>query len=138
NIGGQKVFSEKREDTGRLVRKATMLAEGPSVDQGRLALGRNVLVAFMPWEGYNFEDAILLSERIVKEDVFTSIHIEEYEIQARETKLGQEQITRDIPNLSDKAFRDLDDRGIVRIGAEVRSVDILVGMVTPKGENDLT
>lgn len=115
-----------------------MLAEGPSVDQGRLALGRNVLVAFMPWEGYNFEDAILLSERIVKEDVFTSIHIEEYEIQARETKLGQEQITRDIPNLSDKAFRDLDDRGIVRIGAEVRSGDILVGMVTPKGESDLT
>lgn len=138
NIGGQKVFSEKREPTGRLIRAATILAEGPSVDQGRLALGRNVLVAFMPWEGYNFEDAILISERIVKEDVFTSIHIEEYEIQARETKLGQEQITRDIPNLSDKAFRDLDDRGIVRIGAEVRSGDILVGMVTPKGESDLT
>ncbi len=137
-IGGQKVFAEKRDNRGRLVRMATILAEGPSVDQGRLALGKNVLVAFMPWEGYNFEDAILLSERIVKEDVFTSVHIEEYEIQARETKLGQEQITRDIPNLSDKAFRDLDDRGIVRIGAEVRSGDILVGMVTPKGESDLT
>jgi DNA-directed RNA polymerase subunit beta len=137
-IGGQKVYSEKRDENGRLLRRATILAEGPSVDQGRLALGRNVLVAFMPWEGYNFEDAILLSERIVKDDVFTSIHIEEHEIQARETKLGQEQITRDIPNLSDKAFRDLDDRGIVRIGAEVRSGDILVGMVTPKAESDLT
>jgi len=137
-IGGQRVFSEKREDDGRLVRRATILAEGPAIDQGRLALGRNVLVAFMPWEGYNFEDAILLSERIVKDDVFTSIHIEEYDIQARETKLGTELITRDIPNLSDKAFRDLDDRGIVRIGAEVRAGDILVGMVTPKGESDLT
>ena len=137
-IGGQKVFSEKRTSGGPLERKATILAEGPAIDQGRLALGRNVLVAFMPWEGYNFEDAILLSERIVKDDVFTSIHIEEYDIQARETKLGQEQITRDIPNLSDKAFRDLDDRGIVRIGAEVNAGDILVGMVTPKGESDLT
>ncbi|MBI3395718.1 MAG: DNA-directed RNA polymerase subunit beta, partial [Spirochaetia bacterium] len=118
--------------------KATVLADGPATDHGRLALGRNVLVGFMPWEGYNFEDAILLSERIVKDDVFTSIHIEEYEIQARETKLGQEIITRDIPNLSDKAFRDLDENGVVRIGAEVRAGDILVGMVTPKGESDLT
>jgi len=121
-----------------LVQKGTILADGPAIDNGYLALGKNVLVAFMPWEGYNFEDAIVISERIVKEDVFTSIHIEEFEIQARETKLGQEQITRDIPNLSDKAFRDLDETGVIRIGAEVKAGDILVGMVTPKGETDLT
>ncbi len=137
-LAGQKVFAEVMDERGVVTKKGTVLADGPAVDQGRLALGRNVLVAFMPWEGYNFEDAILLSERIVKEDVFSSIHIEEYEIQARETKLGQETITRDIPNLSDKAFRDLDENGIVRIGAEVKSGDILVGMVTPKGEADLT
>ncbi len=137
-IAGQKVFAEKRDRYGRVTRRGTVLADGPAVDHGRLALGKNVLVAFMPWEGYNFEDAILMSERIVKDDVFSSIHIEEYEIQARETKLGQETITRDIPNLSDKAFRDLDEFGIVRIGAEVRAGDILVGMVTPKGEADLT
>ena len=137
-MAGQKVVSEKRDEDGRILRKGTILADGHAVDQGRLALGKNVLVAFMPWEGYNFEDAILLSERIVKDDVFTSVHIEEYEIQARETKLGQETITRDIPNLSDKAFRDLDENGIVRIGAEVKAGDILVGMVTPKGEADLT
>jgi len=137
-VAGQKVVNEQRNETGHITRKGTILADGYAVDSGRLALGRNVLVAFMPWEGYNFEDAILLSERIVKDDVFTSIHIEEYEIQARETKLGHEIITRDIPNLSDKAFRDLDETGVVRIGAEVKAGDILVGMVTPKGESDLT
>lgn len=137
-LAGQRVVSEIRDDHGNLKRKGTVLADGPAVDYGRLALGRNVLVGFMPWEGYNFEDAILISERVVKEDVFSSIHIEEYEIQARETKLGQETITRDIPNLSDKAFRDLDENGVVRLGAEVRAGDILVGMVTPKGESDLT
>ncbi|MCR9142385.1 MAG: DNA-directed RNA polymerase subunit beta [bacterium] len=138
SLAGQKVFQEKRDKNGLLSRRGTILADGPAVDHGRLALGKNVLVAFMPWEGYNFEDAILMSERIVKDDVFSSVHIEEYEIQARETKLGQETITRDIPNLSDKAFRDLDETGVVRIGAEVRAGDILVGMVTPKGEADLT
>ncbi|MCB1323947.1 MAG: DNA-directed RNA polymerase subunit beta [Spirochaetales bacterium] len=137
-VAGQKVYAEKIDKHGLRSREATILADGPAVDHGRLALGKNVLVAFMPWEGYNFEDAILISERIVKEDVFSSIHIEEYEIQARETKLGQETITRDIPNLSDKAFRDLDENGVIRVGAEVRSGDILVGMVTPKGEADLT
>jgi len=137
-IAGQIVKGEKYGEYGSIVQKGTVLANGPSTDQGYLALGRNVLVAFMPWEGYNFEDAILISERIIKEDVFSSIHIEEFEIQARETKLGQEQITRDIPNLSDKAFRDLDETGVIRIGAEVKPGDILVGMVTPKGETDLT
>ncbi len=137
-LAGEKVVAEKRDADGNILRKATILADGPATDRGHLALGRNVLVAFMPWNGYNFEDAILISERIVKDDVFTSIHIEEYEIQARETKLGQETITRDIPNLSDKAFRDLDENGIVRVGAEVKAGDILVGMVTPKGESDLT
>ncbi|MCB1174671.1 MAG: DNA-directed RNA polymerase subunit beta [Leptospiraceae bacterium] len=137
-LAGQRIFGEKKDKYGRITRMATVLADGPAIDKGRLALGKNVLVAFMPWEGYNFEDAILISERIVKDDVFTSIHVEEYEIQARETKLGQELITRDIPNLSDKAFRDLDEFGIVRLGAEVRAGDILVGMVTPKGESDLT
>jgi DNA-directed RNA polymerase subunit beta len=137
-LAGQRVQSEQRDGEGNLIRKGSLLADGYAVDSGRLALGKNVLVAFMPWEGFNFEDAILLSERIIKDDVFTSIHIEEYEIQARETKLGQEIITRDIPNLSDKAFRDLDETGVVRIGAEVKAGDILVGMVTPKGESDLT
>ncbi|NBU96698.1 MAG: DNA-directed RNA polymerase subunit beta [Spirochaetia bacterium] len=137
-IAGQVVHGEKFDEQGNLVQKGTILADGPAIDNGYLALGKNVLVAFMPWEGYNFEDAIVISERIVKEDVFTSIHIEEFEIQARETKLGQEQITRDIPNLSDKAFRDLDETGVIRIGAEVKAGDILVGMVTPKGETDLT
>ncbi len=103
-----------------------------------MALGRNVLVAFMPWRGYNFEDAILVSERLVKEDYFTSIHIEEFEIEARDTKLGPEEITRDIPNVSESALRDLDDSGIVRIGATVKPGDILVGKVTPKGETQLT
>jgi len=137
-LAGQIVFGEKFDEQGNLIQKGTILADGPAIDNGYLALGKNVLVAFMPWEGYNFEDAIVISERIVKEDVFTSIHIEEFEIQARETKLGKEQITRDIPNLSDKAFRDLDETGVIRIGAEVKAGDILVGMVTPKGETDLT
>lgn len=119
-------------------RKATILADGLATKFGRLALGKNITVAFMPWDGYNFEDAIILSEKLVKNDTFTSIHIEEFEIQARETKLGREIITRDIPNISERAFRDLDDEGIIRVGAEVRAGDILVGMVTPKGETDLT
>lgn len=109
-----------------------------STNQGELALGRNVLVAFVPWEGYNYEDAILISEELVKDDVFTSIHIEEYEAQARDTKLGPEEITRDIPNVGEDSLKNLDDRGIVRIGAEVKPGDILVGKVTPKGETELT
>ncbi|HVR45985.1 MAG TPA: DNA-directed RNA polymerase subunit beta [Candidatus Binatia bacterium] len=115
-----------------------VVVDGPSSDQGELALGQNVLVAFMPWEGYNYEDAILISERMVKEDRFTSIHIEEYECEARDTKLGPEEITRDIPNVGEDALKDLDERGIIRIGAEVRPEDILVGKVTPKGETELT
>ena len=125
-------------DQGKRVRKGDVLADGPSTDEGELALGRNVLVAFMPWRGYNFEDAILVSERLVKDDYFTSIHIEEFEIEARDTKLGPEEITRDIPNVSESALRDLDDSGIVRIGATVKPGDILVGKVTPKGETQLT
>ncbi|HQQ22460.1 MAG TPA: DNA-directed RNA polymerase subunit beta [Spirochaetota bacterium] len=124
--------------TGAKVKKGDVLADGPSTDNGRLALGRNILVAFMPWMGYNFEDAILLSEKLVKEDVFTSLHVEQFEIEARETKLGREVITRDIPNLGEKAFKDLDDDGIVRVGAFVKPNDILVGKVTPKGEQDIT
>jgi DNA-directed RNA polymerase subunit beta len=124
--------------TGESVKAGDVLADGPCTDQGELALGRNVLVAFMPWEGYNYEDAIVISERLVREDLFTSIHIEEYEVEARDTKLGPEEITRDIPNVGEEALRDLDDRGIVRIGAEVRAGDILVGKVTPKGETELT
>lgn len=123
---------------GDKVKKGDVLADGPATAQGELALGRNVLVAFMSWEGYNFEDAIILSERLVKDDVFTSIHIEEYEIDARDTKLGPEDITRDIPNVGEEALKNLDDEGIIRIGAEVESGDILVGKVTPKGETELT
>ncbi len=115
-----------------------VLAEGPSTDNGELALGKNLLVAFMPWEGYNFEDAIILNERIVRDDVLTSIHIKEHEVDARDTKLGAEEITRDIPNLSDEILADLDDRGIIRVGAEVNPGDVLVGKVTPKGETELT
>ena len=115
-----------------------LLADGPSTHQGELALGKNLLVAFMPWEGYNFEDAIILSERLVKDDVLTSIHIEEHEVDARDTKLGAEEITRDIPNLSEEILKDLDERGIIRIGAEVGAGDVLVGKVTPKGETELT
>ncbi len=123
---------------GDRVEKGQPIADGPSTDQGELALGRNVLVAFMPWEGYNYEDAILISERLVKDDVFTSIHIEQYEAEARDTKLGPEEITRDVPNVGEEALKDLDERGIIRIGAEVRAGDILVGKVTPKGETELT
>ncbi len=123
---------------GDKVRKGTIIADGPSTDHGELALGKNLLVAFMPWEGYNFEDAIILSERLVKDDVLTSIHIKEHEIDARDTKLGPEEITRDIPNLSDDILADLDERGIIRVGAEVGPGDVLVGKVTPKGETELT
>ena len=122
----------------QVVQKGEVLADGPSTDKGEIALGRNMLIGFMTWEGYNYEDAILLSERLVKDDVFTSIHIEEFEAQARDTKLGPEEITRDIPNVGEDALKDLDSRGIIRIGAEVRSGDILVGKVTPKGETELT
>ena len=123
---------------GDRVEKGQVIADGPSTDNGEIALGKNVLVGFMTWEGYNYEDAILISEKLVKDDVFTSIHIEEYEAEARDTKLGPEEITRDIPNVSEEALKDLDERGIIRIGAEVRSGDILVGKVTPKGETELT
>jgi len=123
---------------GDEVEKGDVLADGSSTDQGELALGKNVLVAFMPWGGYNFEDAILISERLVKEDSFTSVHIEEFEVEARDTKIGPEEITRDIPNVGEEALKDLDESGIIRIGAEVKPGDILVGKVTPKGETQLT
>ena len=120
------------------VKKGQVIADGPSTCNGEISLGRNILIGFMTWEGYNYEDAILINEKLVKEDVFTSIHIEEYESEARDTKLGPEEITRDIPNVGDDSLKDLDDRGIIRIGAEVRAGDILVGKVTPKGETELT
>lgn len=123
---------------GDHIKKGDILADGPSTEMGELALGRNVVVAFMTWEGYNYEDAILLSEKLVKEDVYTSIHIEEYESEARDTKLGPEEITRDIPNVGEEALRNLDERGIIRIGAEIAAGDILVGKVTPKGVTELT
>ncbi len=123
---------------GDKIKKGSIVADGPSTDMGELALGKNLLVAFMPWEGYNFEDAIILSERLVKDDVLTSIHIHEHEVDARDTKLGPEEISRDIPNLSDDILADLDDRGIIRVGAEVGPGDVLVGKVTPKGETELT
>ncbi|MFW2336479.1 DNA-directed RNA polymerase subunit beta, partial [Ilumatobacter sp.] len=123
---------------GDKIKKGSIIADGPSTDMGELALGKNLLVAFMPWEGYNFEDAIILSERLVKDDVLTSIHIHEHEVDARDTKLGPEEISRDIPNLSDDILADLDDRGIIRVGAEVGPGDVLVGKVTPKGETELT
>src|SRR5262249_34469713 len=123
---------------GDFVRKGDVLADGPCTDRGELALGRNVLVAFMPWRGYNFEDAILVSEKLVKEDDFTSIHIEEFEIEARDTKLGAEEITRDIPNVSEDMLKDLDESGIIRIGAHVKPGNILIGKITPKGETQLT
>ncbi|MEW5865773.1 MAG: DNA-directed RNA polymerase subunit beta [Bacillota bacterium] len=123
---------------GDRVERGDVIADGPSTDKGEMALGRNVLVAFLPWEGYNYEDAILISEKLVKEDTFTSIHIEEYECEARDTKLGPEEITRDIPNVGEEALKDLDERGIIRVGAHVRPGDILVGKVTPKGETELT
>jgi len=118
--------------------KGQVIADGPCTEQGELALGRNVLVAFMPWRGYNFEDAILISEKLVRDDYYTSVHIEEFEIEARDTKLGPEEITRDIPNVSESALRDLDESGVIRIGAKVKHNDILVGKVTPKGETQLT
>ena len=124
--------------TGEKVKAGELIADGPSTDKGEMALGRNVLIAFTTWEGYNYEDAVLISERLVKEDVYTSIHIEEYDCECRDTKLGPEEITRDIPNISDDGLKDLDENGIIRIGAEVRPGDILVGKVTPKGETELT
>jgi DNA-directed RNA polymerase subunit beta len=135
---GTCINQKPRVAEGDKVKAGDLLADGPSTDIGELALGRNLLVAFMPWEGYNYEDAIILSERLVKDDVLTSIHIEEHEIDARDTKLGAEEITRDIPNVAEEVLRDLDDRGIIRIGAEVDAGDYLVGKVTPKGETELT
>ena len=123
---------------GDHVEKGEVIADGPSTSGGEMALGKNPLIGFMTWEGYNYEDAVLLSERLVQDDVYTSVHIEEYEAEARDTKLGPEEITRDIPGVGDDALKDLDERGIIRIGAEVRAGDILVGKVTPKGETELT
>jgi len=123
---------------GERVKKGDVIADGPATEMGELALGQNVVVAFMPWQGYNFEDSILLSERLVKEDVYTSVHIEEFECVARDTKLGKEEITRDIPNVGEEALKDLDESGIIRIGAEVKPGDILVGKITPKGETQLS
>jgi DNA-directed RNA polymerase subunit beta len=123
---------------GQRVGQGQILADGPCTESGELALGRNILVAFMPWRGYNFEDAILVSEKLVREDYYTSIHIEEFEIEARDTKLGPEEITRDIPNVSESFLNDLDEAGIIRIGAYVKPGDVLVGKVTPKGETQLT
>jgi len=125
-------------EVGEKVSKGDIIADGPSTSNGEIALGRNILIGFMTWEGYNYEDAVLINERLVKEDIFTSVHIEEYESEARDTKLGAEEITRDIPNVGEDALKDLDERGIVRIGAEVRAGDILVGKVTPKGETELS
>ncbi|MFF0532406.1 DNA-directed RNA polymerase subunit beta [Nocardia amikacinitolerans] len=140
NRSNQGTCSNQRPivDEGQRVEKGQVLADGPCTENGEMALGKNLLVAIMPWEGHNYEDAIILSQRLVEEDVLTSIHIEEHEIDARDTKLGAEEITRDIPNVSDEVLADLDERGIVRIGAEVRDGDILVGKVTPKGETELT
>ena len=134
---GERVHGLRQNEKGEW-EDPTVLADGPATDQGEIALGRNILVGFMTWEGYNYEDAVLLNERMVREDVYTSIHIEEYEIDARDTKLGPEEITRDIPNVGEDALKDLDERGIIRVGAEVHAGDILVGKVTPKGETDLT
>jgi len=125
-------------DAGERVEKDQIIADGPSTDNGEIALGRNVLIGFMTWEGYNYEDAVLINEKLVRDDVFTSIHIEEYELEARDTKLGPEEITREIPNVGEDAIKDLDENGIIRIGAEVHAGDILVGKVTPKGETELT
>ncbi len=123
---------------GQKVKEGEIIADGPATKEGELALGRNLVVAFMPWGGYNYEDAILISERVVKEDFYTSVHIEEFEVMARDVKLGSEEITRDIPNAGEEALKDLDDSGIMRIGAEVKPGDILVGKVTPKGETQLS
>ena len=136
--GGTCINQKPIVKKGEIVKKGDAIADGPSTKNGEMALGKNVLVAFSTWEGYNYEDAILLNERLVKEDVFTSIHIEEYDCECRDTKLGAEEITRDIPNVGDDSLKDLDENGIIRIGAEVRPGDILVGKVTPKGETELT
>ena len=135
---GTCINQRPRVSQGERIEVGDLLADGPSTENGEIALGRNMLIGFMTWEGYNYEDAVLINERLVREDVYTSIHIEEYESEARETKLGPEEITRDIPNVGDDAIKDLDENGIIRIGAEVRSGDILVGKVTPKGETELT
>ena len=134
---GERVHGRRLNENG-VWEDPTVLADGPATDQGEIALGRNILVGFMTWEGYNYEDAVLLNERLVREDYYTSIHLEEYELDARDTKLGPEEITRDIPHVGEDALKDLDERGIIRIGAEVHAGDILVGKVTPKGETDLT
>ena len=134
---GERVHGRRLNENG-VWEDPTVLADGPATDQGEIALGRNILVGFMTWEGYNYEDAVLLNERLVREDYYTSIHLEEYELDARDTKLGPEEITHDIPNVGEDALKDLDERGIIRIGAEVHAGDILVGKVTPKGETDLT
>ena len=134
---GERVHGRRLNENG-VWEDPTVLADGPATDQGEIALGRNILVGFMTWEGYNYEDTVLLNERLVREDYYTSIHLEEYELDARDTKLGPEEITRDIPNVGEDALKDLDERGIIRIGAEVHAGDILVGKVTPKGETDLT
>ena len=134
---GERVHGRRLNENG-VWEDPTVLADGPATDQGEIALGRNILVGFMTWEGYNYEDAVLLNERLVREDYYTSVHLEEYELDARDTKLGPEEITRDIPNVGEDALKDLDERGIIRIGAEVHAGDILVGKVTPKGETDLT
>ncbi len=123
---------------GQRVKKGEILADGCATDNGELALGRNILVAFMPWMGYNFEDAIIMSERIVRDDVYTSVHVEEFELQVRDTKRGEEELTREIPNVSEEATKNLDENGIIRVGAEVAAGDIIIGKVTPKGETDPT
>src|SRR4029079_9202578 len=135
---GTCITQKPRVDIGSTVLEGEVIADGPSTHEGELALGKNLLVAFVPWKGHNYEDAIVISERLVKDDVLTSIHIEEHEIDARDTKLGAEEITRDIPNLSEDILKDLDEEGIIRIGADVGPGDILVGKITPKGETELT
>ena len=135
---GTCINQRPRVKAGQVIEKGDLLADGPSTENGEIGLGRNMLIGFMTWEGYNYEDAVLISEKLVKDDIYTSIHIEEFESEARETKLGPEEITRDIPNIGDDAVKDLDEDGIIRIGAEVHAGDILVGKVTPKGETDLT
>ena len=122
---------------GQKVKVGDILADGAGTDHGDLALGKNVLVAFMPWNGYNFEDAMLSSERLIKEDIYTSVHIEEFEVTARDTKLGPEEITRDIPNIGEEALANLDHNGVIRVGAEVKPGDVLVGKITPKSETEL-
>ena len=125
-------------DRGQQVEAGEVIADGPATSNGEIRLGKNALIGFMTWEGYNYEDAVLINEKIVRDDVYTSIHIEEYEIEARDTKLGPEEITRDIPNVNEDLLSDLNENGIIRVGAEVRAGDILVGKVTPKGETELT